>query len=209
MARPTPRCQKTPCPRRSPWTLPCNCWPPGPQRNQRQSEKRPRRVARKQFQKHPKSPQKRRKRLPRKVRKRQRMITSNDDRCVQPAVTNELRDTRKARPKPYLVRRGSRSARVSFGEGLVRRGSRSARVSDPAETADQRSPAILETFGRAGWLAPKIDHNVCLKLSWIYRYPPKVVLSAACRMHFIDAKPSSRRSLSGGLKSPKPLFMLC
>jgi hypothetical protein len=31
----------------------------------------------------------------------------------------------------------------------------SASVSDPAETADRRSPAILETFGRAGWLGQK------------------------------------------------------
>ena len=47
------------------------------------------------------------------------------------------------------------SARVLFGAGpTVRRGSLtphcSARVSDPAETADRRSPPIWETFARSG-----------------------------------------------------------
>lgn len=36
---------------------------------------------------------------------------------------------------------------------------RSARVSDPAETADRRSPEVLETFGRAGGLVGRPSHS--------------------------------------------------
>ena len=88
--------------------------------------------------------------------------------------------------RDYVEKNGFRGALVGLSGGIdsaltlaiavdalgadphARRGSmRSARVSDPAETTDRRSHAILETFGhtRCGVRDPRTARKACLRLN--------------------------------------------